>query len=408
MRGRLLTGLAVFALTANVLAAQGLTVSGLLDSTVTMSAGAGDTPAFVYGLEEYANLRMQAKIRGQAVFYGAVNCIAAAGSAAQNVAAMAGLGLARGYAPPGIAPSSFSGGQNYVAGFELERLYFRLNGDILDFDGGLMRLPFGYGQVWGPSDFLNPKNPLVPDARPRAVLGGALSWYPADPFKLLAFGAAPRDPFSAGGGGGLAGLSMDRHWEKASLQLLYAFESPNGGANRGIHRAGVSVKADVEAGLVMDALYTWKPTDSNVEEGPGIDGLSFSLGADYSFFAGNLIALAEYLYNGAASSTAFDAEQNLFGRQNEHYLYASLTWRFNDYTTLGAALIAGISDGSVTPLLTLSHDLFQGCALTLSAQVPLDRDLFFGDGNRGELGPIPPGQDSGYYCTGSAKIRLRF
>jgi len=28
--------------------------------------------------------------------------------------------------------------------------------------------------------------------------------------------------------------------------------------------------------------------------------------------------------------------------------------------------------------------------LTISAQVPMDRDLFHGDGNRGELGPMPP------------------
>ncbi|GHV08720.1 hypothetical protein FACS189485_20540 [Spirochaetia bacterium] len=362
------------------LAAQGLTVSGLLDSTVSMSAGAGDSPAFSYGLEEYANLRIQAKIKDRAAFYGAVNFIAAAGNIAQGAV---GLGL--------IA------GENYVAGFELERLYFRLNGDNLDFDGGLLRLPFGYGQVWGPSDFLNPKNPLLPNARPRAVLGGSLSWYPVDSLKLLAFGSAPKDPFSRSGAGGLAGLSMDQHWDRASLQLLYAFESPGDGSDQGIHRAGMSVKADLELGLVADLLYTY-----NAEAQTQIDGLSFSIGCDYSFFEGKFIVLAEYLYNGAASSTAFNDGKNIFGRKNDNYLYASLSFLFFDYTLVSAALISGFDDVSFTPIISLEHELFQGCGLNISAQIPLDRDLFSGDGNQGELGPRTA------YSSFTARIRLRF
>jgi hypothetical protein len=401
----------LFALAASLmprmtLAAQGLTVSGLLDSTLTMSAGAGDSPDFFYGLEEYANIRMQAKLRDRAVFYGAVNFIAAAGTPAANAAMLAGSVPA----PQGIASSAFVNGQNYAAGFELERLYFRLNGEALDFDGGLLRLPFGYGQVWGSSDFLNPKNPLIPDARPRAVLGAGLSWYPLDSLKLLCFGAAPKDPFAQSGEGGLIGLSMDKHWEKASLQALYAFQSPAAGSAQGLHRIGMSVKADVEIGVVADMLYTY-----NAEAETQIDGLSFSLGADYSFIDGKLIVLAEYLYNGAASATS-RASGGAWAR--EHYLYTGLTWIISDYTNAGLALISGLSDISFTPLLTLEHDLFQGMTVSLSAQIPLDRDLFSGDGSRSELGPLPPdelqpllpqnGQRMGSYCNLSVKARLRF
>jgi len=355
-----------------------MTVSGILDSSVSLRAGAGDAPAFSYGVEEYANLRIQAKIRDRATVFGAVNFIAAAGDYAAAMAAM------------GFNPI----GENYIAGFELERLYFRLNGDTLGFDGGLLRLPFGYGQVWGSSDFLNPKNPLKPDARPRAVLGAGLFWYPVDSLKLLGFGAAPRDPFSRGGEGGLFGLSLDQHWDKASIQALYSFESS------GIHRAGLSVKADVEVGLVMDALYTY-----NHEAGTEIDGLSFSVGADYSFFDGDLIVLAEYLYNGETSSTALG-----YGGSFSHnnYLYTGVTWRFNDFTNITAALISGFDDISFTPLISLNHDLFQGAALTVSAQIPLDRDLFSADGNCGELGPLPPPYNIGRYFDGSVKLRLRF
>jgi hypothetical protein len=370
-----------------------------------MRAGAGNAPAFILGLEEYANIRMQAKIKDRAVFYGAVNFIAAAGDYAAAAARMAELTEAGGYAPPGISPSAFVGGENYIAGIELERLYFRLNGEYLDFDGGLLRLPFGYGQVWGPSDFLNPKNPLIPDARPRAVLGAGLSWYPVDSLKLLGFAAASRNPFAQSGEGALVGLSMDQHWDKASLQLLYSFQSPKTGSSRGIHRFGMSVKADVIVGLVMDTLYTYN--DDNDPENR-LDGLSFSVGADYSFFGGNLIALAEYLYNGKASSTAFNAGENISGRLNENYLYSGLTWRFNDYTNAGAALLFCFDDISFTPVLSFSHELFQGAVLSATAQIPMDRDLLSGDGNRGELGPLPPGADEGTYFNVTAKVRLRF
>ena len=383
--------------------------SGLLDSSVSLRAGAGDSPAFSYGVEEYANIRLQAKLREIATFYGAVNFIAAAGNDALAASQMAVYTSAASPSNSGITPSSFISGENYIAGIELERLYFSLNGEYLDFSGGLFRLPFGYGQVWGSSDFLNPKNPLVPDARPRAILGGALSWYPLDSLKLLGFGAAPRDPFSQWGGGGLVGLSLDQHWDRASIQALYSFESPKEGSNKGIHRMGMSAKADVEVGLVMDALYTY-----NAEKNTKLDGLSFSLGLDYSFFDGNLIVLAEYLYNGAVSSTAFDGGKNLYGRHNENYLYTGFTWRFSDFTNVSLALISGFNDISFTPVISFNHDLFQGATLTLSAQIPMDRDLFSGDGNRGELGPLPPDslqppdQRFGSYFNFTAKLRLRF
>ena len=380
---------ALFAASAN-LSAQ-ITVSGILDSSVSIRAGAGDASAFSYGIEEYANLRFQSRIRDRAVIYGAVNLIAAAGDYAANALAMSA-------GDSQINTTAYIGGENYIAAIELERLYFRLNWEYTNFDGGLFRLPFGYGQIWGSSDFLNPKNPLKPDARPRGILGAAFSLYPADEFKLLIFFAAPRIPFAHDGT--LVGLSMDRHWDMASVQALYSFETPKTGSAQGIHRAGLSVKADIEADLVMDALYTY-----NHEAGTGINGLSFSIGADYSFFGGNLIVLAEYLYNGDASSTSRNGGGSF---SNNNYLYTGLTRRLNDFTNIGFALISCFDDVSFTPVITFNHDLFQGAALTVTAQIPLDRDLFSANGKRGELGPIPPNYNMGRYFDLSARLRLRF
>jgi hypothetical protein len=376
------------------LSAQGFTVSGILDSSFSFMAGpeAGYNPDFSSGFEEYANIRFQSKIRDKAAVYGAVNLIAASGIYAVNAREMADFV----YGYP-LNRTSYVYGENFIAGIELERLYLRLSGESVGFDVGLMRLPFGFGQVWGSSDFLNPKNPLIPDARPRAILGAAFFWYPTEDTKLLTFYSAPRDPFLIYGENSFLGFSFDKHWNKASIQTLYCFEIPGMYSYYNIHRIGLSVKADLEVGLVLDTLYTY-----NREKQTELDGLSLSAGADYSFFDGKLIVLAEYLYNGENSSTAFNRITNISGFSNKNYLYTSFTFRFNDFTNISAALISGFDDVSFTPVLTFNHDLFQGTTLTITAQVPIDRALIYCDDRRGELGP------RGYYFYSSAKVRVRF
>jgi len=358
-----------------------ITVSGTLDSTVSMLLGTGDSTGFSFGLEEYANIRFQSRLRSDAVVYGAFNLIAASGDYAKNAALMAGISPVS--EPPLIPQTAFFSGENFISGIELERLYFRLRGEHTDFDGGLFRLPFGYGQIWGPSDFLNPRNPLKPDARPRGILGALLIWYPNDDLKLQTFAASPRNPFANGGEGLIAGLSLDQHWSTASLQALYTYEMPQTGSSQGIHRAGFSLKADIEVGFVMDVLYTFNPAQSG---GSLLDGLSFSAGFDYSFLGGDLIVLAEYLYNGEKSSTALEF-------LNNHYLYAGATYRFNDFTSMNAALMICFDDFSITPIISVNHNLFQGALLNIMAQIPLDNEVF----SSGKMN---------FLC--SARLRLRF
>ncbi|MDR3001787.1 MAG: hypothetical protein LBU89_11050 [Fibromonadaceae bacterium] len=292
---------------------QGLTFSGIFESAVSTRY----SDSLSYGVEEYANIRMQSRIGQNATFFGAVNLVAGAGDFA------------------------------YDRLIELERLHFRLNGETINFDGGLMRLPFGYGQVWNPSDFINPKNPLLPNARPIAVLGAGLSWYPTDSFKFMEFAAAPRDSSQ----NGLAGFLAEQHWERASLQLLYSYEF-SGTDTEDFHRAGMSLKADLELSFMIDMLYTFNKDEKSKE------GLVFSGGFDYSMFSGNLIVLTEYLYNGG-----------------ENNLYSGFTWRFSDYTNAGAALLAGIDDNSFIPIAVFNHELFQGASFNIMAQRPLNSEL---------------------------------
>jgi len=361
-----------------------------MDTTVNYTAGTGDAPEHSFGVEEYANIRLRVRTGEKAIFYTAFNLTAITGNYLGNAALLGSL-----YQNPYFASTPFIYGQNYAAGMELERLYFRVNGDYIDTEAGLLRINFGYGQVWGSSDFLNPRNPLFPNARPRGVLGADAAFYPEDSLKLMAFVAAPKNPLQTDGGGFIPGLSMDKHWDRASLQALYAFQTADTVSAQGIHRFGLSVKADLELGFVVDGLYTLNP-----ENLKGIDGLSVGAGFDYSFLDGDLYVLAEYLFNGSSSATALGFGGNW---SNNHYLYGTALYRFNDHCNLGLSTVFCFDDLSFSPFATLNYELFQGLSFSLNCRVPLDKKTI-GDGEAGELGP----GRTGAKFTADAGIRLRF
>ena len=352
----------------------GQELSGHLDSTVNYTAGGRDGTDHSWGLEEYANLRLRVRAGEKATFFGALNLIALSGNYLKAATYTAGQN-------PYFASTPFIYGENFAAAIELERLYVRINGEYIDAEAGLLRLNFGYSQVWGSSDFLNPRNPLTVNARPRGLLGIDASFYPTDSLKLLCFTAGPEDPTEAGGGGFIPGISLEKHWDRASLQVLYAGETPLEGSQWGIHRAGLSVKADLALGLYLDTLYTLNPSKTE-----GVDGLSVGVGADYSLLGGDLYLLAEYLYNGSASDTALGGS-----RANHHYLYGTALYRINDFCSLSLSAMLCCDDRSISPFLTLTYELFQGFTVNATARVTVDqKDLHSGD--PGELGPEGAGR----------------
>ncbi|MDR2343384.1 MAG: hypothetical protein LBD86_02485 [Spirochaetaceae bacterium] len=377
-----------FALGNGLYAADGLSVSGLLDSTLKLGEGGGG--GFVYGIEEYANIRLRGRVGESAVFYGAFNCLAASGISAAAMAAEM---------PAGTALYS-AGNQNYAASIELERLYFHIANERTGLDAGLMRLAFGYGNAFSPSDFFNPRNPLYPDARPRAILGGLFSFYPDDDSTLRAFAAAPADPFSIDGGAFRTGLSGERHFKALSVQALYAFESPDGAdgeadSPEGVHRFGLSLKGDAFAGLWLDALYSLNPALGSIKRA---DELSASVGFDYSVAGAHLYLLCEYLFNGAHSVTS-----GLW--KNSNYLYGMARYSVSDFTSLSLSALFCVDDASFTPIASFTSNLFQGFTLTLSAQTPLDRSASSGDSaDYGELGPVR----SGARFLFAVKAEMRF
>jgi hypothetical protein len=123
----------IIILAGGMVFAEGPVLSGNMETTVFAAAGtgAGTSPDFFYGAEEYANLRLKVPAGEFATVYGAFNLIAAAGSTATL-----GTGNAA-----GSGFSSFTAGENFAATLELERLYLQLSGDTLGLSTGLLRIP---------------------------------------------------------------------------------------------------------------------------------------------------------------------------------------------------------------------------------------------------------------------------
>jgi hypothetical protein len=403
--------------------AEGPSVSGVVESRIDAAVEA-DYPledgGLSFGAEQYANLRLKAALGERGSVYAAGNLAAAAGSSVP----LSPL--------TGEPADPFVAGPGYAAAIELERLYYRIQGDAFDVDAGLQRLAFGFGLAWGPTDFLSGRNPLAPDARMRGRLAVAASIYPGAQWKARAFAAAGDDPLASGGEGIVAGLTAEFHGAEASAQALYAFEADGPGPGGAKHRLGLSLKVEAGAGIVLDALYEldcdWIATGDYFDRGwNALRGLEASAGADWSFAGGDFYVLAEYFYHGGSALDPGDLLDRLYldgaawsdrepggrtpnpalplGELNRRdYLYSALTWRIDDYTSSTLSCAACLDDASFAPSLSLEHEPFQGLSLGLSCRFPLDSRVFSSSAAFGELGPT----HSGELLSIAAKARVKF
>lgn len=385
---RLAVAAICLALFTAALAAQDVRFSGVSESTIEGSFG-GDAGASGI-LEEYANIRLEAPVGEVGKFFASMNALAAGGT--------------------DIPLDS---------GCELERLYLSLRGGSIDLSVGLMRIPFGYGSAFRPTDILNPVNPLYPDARLTGVLGGIISWYPADEtiFALFVADRASTDIILDEQSTGLpiredarplAGLSFEHHASRFSVQALYAAREPEAGQDAIESRCGLSMKIEAGVGLSFDALFFHDGQSS-----PALAGrdswLKAAGGIDYSFLDGKLLLLAQYLYNGAGALSADDTLEDLYGdsdwRANDsripltgfadyyrrQYAYGSALWQKDDFTRFQAAVLVSLDDGSLVPILEAEHEPVQGLVVTLSGRLFLDRRSF-GGSEYGELGIAQSGK----------------
>jgi len=332
-RRTVFAGIAILGLAASLFAADPVfSGSGEAKASFTVDDAGRGSHAF----EQFANLRFKVNVGEKGAFHGAVNAIADSGSA-----------------------------RELQLDGELERLYMGIRGEKADFDAGLMRLAFGYGQgLFRPTDVYALQNPQFPDARPQGVLGALLAWYPLDGTKVQGFAVNRPDQINPD-----AGLSADFHTRFGSFEALYILSVPTAAGTDAVHRTGTSLKFDLAAGFTVDALYT-----------SGTELPEIAAGIDYSLADGKVYLLGQYFFNGD------DA-----GYAGTHYLLGTVSWQYSDYTNLTAVCTASPGDGSFLSSATLSHEPFQGFTVTLSGRMPLD-NTSFGDGTAGEFGPSVLGE----------------
>ncbi len=380
----------------------GVKISGLAETTV--SAGHSPLDGWFSGLEQFANVRLAAPVGESGTFNAAANLLAAAGT-----------------------ESAFR------SDAELERLYVSFRTGRFDLDAGLMRVPFGYGQAFRPTDILNAANPLFPDARLSGVLGVLASWYLAEETRLAAFASdraasdlfardyAP-DPLSGAGSRPLGGLLFETHAPRYSAQALAAVRAPDSSASVPEIRVGASLKVEAGAGIVADAVF-FNDGESPPSAVGSASWVKAAFGADYSFFDGSLYVLAQYCFNGSGVLSARDSLADLYGTDDwadvppsarvpeggrsdyyrRHYLFAHVLWKASDYTRVGASALVALEDGSFAPVLDLEHDLARGVSLSAEGRAYLDAgDL--GLGWRGELGSANVGATATLTCKATVRF----
>jgi hypothetical protein len=357
-----------------------------------------------WGWSNLTNLRLKASPNGNLSFYLAVNIQYLTGNyAAQD---------------PGNIFSS-----------ELERLYFKAGTDLLDVEIGLIRIPFGYGYIFSPLDLFNVRdtmNSLDPQARPKGKWGLHATFYPQDMWKIELFGLAPEDPLQQAFWGGTIGAATNFNADKTNWEFLYALTLPEiaGGLdpsppflyknNDYTQIAGFALKADIEIGLHLEALYRFdhralKENNYYGKEYAWYNGLEAALGIDYSFPDINLYFLAEYLFYGSGhvdwnennldslfisndwDEKALADRYALINRAKKplsfarhDYLYLMLRLTPTDGLTLGVSCLAGLDDVSALCSAFLEYEVFQGFTVEAAYSLPLDKRLFEASAEAGE------------------------
>ncbi len=371
--------------------AEGPRFSGIVESNAAAADVYNGNTAWL--MEQYGNFRMDVDVSDNAEIHTAVNASAEADN--RNELDTTG---------------------------ELERLYMSIYTEKADVEAGFMRIAFGYGQAFRPTDIFNPPNPLYPDARPKGALGGVVSLYPREGWKLQLFGADRTNPYVMYDDYNrpLAGLSGEVHTPEFSTQQLYAMQGPEKGEKDYFHYFGHSLKFDYAAGFAADLLYTYDGSGALTADELELE---FAFGADYSFLKGDLYILAQYFYNGDGALQSDEELSDLYGTDSwkdipveqrfplegfadfyrKHYLFFSGTYAVDDYSRLTPSVLYAPEDGSLQPSLKAEHEPFQAMVLSITFRYPLGPETF-GSDNNGELGPAHSGYQSS--VTGSAQMRF--
>jgi hypothetical protein len=359
---------------------------------------------FSQGWSNLANLRYKAVVNEGLSFSVSANISAESGFYAQSQAA--GVGI------------------------ELERLFFKAGSEWLEVEAGLLRIPRGYGYVFSPMDLFNvrdPTNSLDPQARPAGKWGVHATFFAGDMWKIELFGLAPDDLLEKGPWGSKLGAASTFSLGKVNVDTLSSVFLPSleygvDPASRSLppytnndftEVAGFAVKADVEIGLYVEAVY--RIENRSFAEGSyyGKDlawyrGLEAVLGADYTIT--DLYLMAEYLFYGpghvdwgesldalytspdwknlspAGRPALLDLSMNPLAFAHHDYLFLMSRYSPAQDLSVGVSCLAGLDDLSALFTVFGEYEVVQGLTLQASALFPVDRTLFDSSAAPGEWG----------------------
>ena len=312
---------------------------------------------------------------------------------------------------------------------ELERLYFKAGSETFDLEAGLIRVARGYGYVFSPLDFLNPRdagNSLDPQGRPPGKWGVHASFFPGDLWRVDLFGLAGDDATEDRLWGSRLGAGTTFSVDRFTYDALYALLLPEvePGASPApaylsddvTQIAAIALKADMEVGLFAEALYrvdhrALKHGDYYGKSLRGYEGLEAAAGVDYTFGWRDLYVLGEYLFYGPGHvdwqsssldplytttdwqdsapldrlSLLDDAKRPLlFARHDYLFLLARLTLARD--LKAGASCLGGLDDLSALFTVFAQYEALQGLTLELRYLQPVDRRLFDSSAAAGEWG----------------------
>jgi hypothetical protein len=254
-----------------------------------------------------------------------------------------------------------AGQYSWEAKAELERCYVKVSLPAFDLNVGRQQISWGLGYAWAPTDLFSPPDPRDP-ARPRPGVDAVVVRIPVGPLAYWSAVAAykPHNPLARPTAWQLAvrrhGNLNGKAWSVLAVR--------DGAATV----LGGDVKIDYGPSWAAEAAYYRYDDQRNRWEG--------AVGADYSWFDGQLIWRGEYLYNsaGAARQEEYDyqaLQQGHIKYPARHYLFQQLTWQVDLFSTLNAAVLANLVDGSALWTLTGQTHLSDSLGLAASLAAPV-------------------------------------
>ncbi|KIM10870.1 MAG: hypothetical protein KU37_09105 [Sulfuricurvum sp. PC08-66] len=270
----------------------------------------------------------------------------------------------RTYTPDIPFETSIKLGDDAYDRLKLYRAQLRYEDTLHALDAGLIRVPFGVGRVWTPTDMFNPLNSLSLESGIRAPVLGAHYTYALSPTAFIEGVVSIQESNTT-----KYALRLKGNIGIGDIALLGVAE-----ANRTL--IGYEAEGELfSTGIEMRSeggFFTYIPTNTTYFKG--------ILGADYTFESG-LSLIGEYLYNQTDSSikaytTAIQRQyfRDVIGHANRHYASAMAMYAPTTLLTTMVMVMTHLGDGSGMVVPSISYSLSDESTLNVGGFIAFGED----------------------------------